>query len=191
MIYDDLDKIPMNLFMDIFQGDISKVSDENIPSVEAEEIAERLIAEYSEIVGGRSAIAEVSKQNEIYNCGLKIECMNACEYLIKAEKYESVSKILLKFGFKIPAEDKDRIRQRVSSILTASQYRIEKLKSFRPDADSQPVNKDYFTRERVMLMENFKMHIDIYKLSAKEYAYMVRKTCDDMQSVLKNIKKKK
>lgn len=190
MIYDDLDKIPMSRFIEVFMGNLTKVSDGELAEADAIAIAERLLAEYSEIVGGRSAIAEITKQNEMLNCELKIECMRVCEYLISEGKLEQVSKTLVRFGFKIPSRDKARIRQRVASILSTSQYRLEKLRDSRLEELKPAMSKDYFTRERIMLMEHFKMHIDIHKLSAKEYAYMVKKVCEETQAMLRSLKKK-
>ena len=53
------------------------------------------------------------------------------------------------------------------------------------------MDREYFTKERVSLMSYVKMHIDESTFSAKEYAYMVRRMCDDIDAMIRSTSKKK
>lgn len=44
------------------------------------------------------------------------------------------------------------------------------------------MDKNYFARERVMVMSHFGMQIRKNEISAKEYAFMVKRMCEDMKS---------
>ena len=76
MLYTDLDKIPLDTFIDVFTGDKCKLIIEGEHSEEElSEQSEKLITEYMEIIGGASFLSEMSQRNNIINLHIKIECM--------------------------------------------------------------------------------------------------------------------
>ena len=71
------------------------------------------------------------------------------------------------------------------------QLRHAKLQETFPDIGKIKMDREYFTKERVSLMSHVKMHIDENTFSAKEYAYMVRRMCDDIDAMIRSTSKKK
>lgn len=63
MLYNDLDKIPLDIFIDVFLGEKRKlIIDGNHSEEELESQASMLISEYIEIVGGASVSSEILKR---------------------------------------------------------------------------------------------------------------------------------
>lgn len=189
MYYTDLDRMPLGKFIEMFCGNLDAlVMRGNHKKDELSVCAKKLINEYLSIVGGKILLAEISRKNEIINLGIKIDCMESCGNMIKMNDWETVCDILSLFGYVVDINDKDKIRQKIGSILANCRYRRDKLSSI--DGSSQAtMDFDYFTRERVVVMGHFKMHIDKDVFSAKEYAFLVKRMCDDNDSMNRNRKR--
>lgn len=190
MIYTDLDRIPLRAFIDVFCGDIDAIckGGTHFPKEKAEN-AERLVNEYLLIIGGRSAGAQLYKKNEGFNNNLKIACMEACQGLIKDRRWEEACDILANMGYKLKPEEHVKIKQRIDSILGTIRLKIEREKAVANNQEAPKMDKDYFVRERVMVMSHFNMQIDPDRLSAKEYAFMVKRMCDDVSAINRSTKK--
>lgn len=187
MIHTDLDKISLRTFVDVFCGDINAVCDGDYTEKEKLGAAEKLINEYLSIVGGKTITAELIKRNEILNNAIKIDCMNNCKAMIKLGNWKEACEVLAVLGFNMKESEKEKIKQRVESILSAAKFRIDKLNQTK---EQQPtMDKDYFVRERVMVMSHFNLHINPDTFSAKEYGFMVKRMCDDVSSLTKSSKK--
>lgn len=178
MMYEDLENIPLSNFIEVFMGNL-KALGEDCPKGEAARIAEYMINEYVTIVGGRQLLSEISKSNELINLNIKIDCLEACKNLMKLGDWKSVCDVLSKFGYGMFPENKGGIRKKVDSVLASSRYRRDTLSQTR--RESPRMDRDYFTRERVTVMSHFKMHIDKNSYTAKEYAYLVKRMCDDIE----------
>lgn len=182
MMYTDLDRMPLRVFIDLICGDFGVVANgKSFSEKDVVDTAEMLISEYIGIVGGRGVTADIIRKNDLENSLIRISCMEACEGLLGAGKTDVVCEIIGAFGFSVPAEDKGKVAQRVRSILMNNRYRAEKAKAVMGRGDERVMDKDYFARERVYVMGHFSMHIDQDVFSAKEYAYMVKKMCDDIE----------
>lgn len=190
MLYTDLDKIPLDIFIDVFTGDKSKLIIEGKHSdEELSEQSEKLITEYVEIIGGASFLSEMSKRNNIINLHIKIECMKGVEVMIKNNDWEAATRILSDFGFKYSPSDHDNIRKKATSILSMSKYLLERANAREKPENASKMDKNYFVRERVAVMSHYGMQIRKNEISAKEYAFMVKRMCEDIKSM--NIHKKK
>src|SRR5699024_476412 len=115
--------------------------------------SERLITEYIEIIGGSSVITEISRKSNLVNLSIKIECMKAIGIMMKNNRWEDAAIMLSLFGFSYSPSDHDKIRKKVSSILSMSEYMIERINNReKPTRDNSKLDKDYFVRERVAVM---------------------------------------
>ena len=191
MLYTDLDKIPLDIFIDVFTGEKEKlVIDGEHSEDEIEQQAELLFAEYIGIVGGASLLAEISKKNNLINLYIKVECMKAIESMINNKEWEDAAHVLSEFGFKYFPSEHDKIRKKVSSILSMSLYMIERSENKEPGDSSSKMDRDYFVRERVAVMSHYGMQIRKNDISAKEYAFMVKTMCEDVKSMGKSLKRK-
>lgn len=191
MLYTDLDKIPLSIFIEVFTGNINSVVINGVHSKdEIKEASEKLIMDYVQIVGGMSALAEITKKNNILNNQTKIECMQACENLIKLGEWEDVCSILSTLGYKMFPNQRDQIKKRIQTVLSGSKYRIDRLMADQKDKQDVKIDRNYFTKERVLIMTHYSMHINPEQFSAKEYAYMVKRMCDDVASMARYNKRK-
>lgn len=75
MIYNDLSKIALSRFIDIFLGDIDKVVQGDSHSIKEKVLAaEKLCNEYLSIIGGKSAVAQIIRRNEVLNIQIRLNC---------------------------------------------------------------------------------------------------------------------
>ena len=181
MLYNDLDKIPLDIFIDVFTGDNSKLIIEGKHSnEELSEQAESLIIEYTEIIGGVSLLSEMSRKSSLIH--IKIEYMKVLEVMTANSDWDYAVKALSQLGFSYSSSEHDKIRKRISSILSMSQYMLERENAKEKPERASKMDKNYFARERVMVMSHFGMQIRKNEISAKEYAFMVKRMCEDMKS---------
>ena len=100
MLYNDLDKIPLDIFIDVFTGDNSKLIIEGKHSnEELSEQAESLIIEYTEIIGGVSLLSEMSRKSSLINLHIKIEYKKILEIMIANRECYYAVKSLTQLGF--------------------------------------------------------------------------------------------
>lgn len=192
MIYNDLDKICLSRFIDIFLGDIDKVVQGGKYSAEEKALAaEKLCNEYLSIVGGKSATSLISRRNEILKIQIRLNCLAVCEKMILSDDWSDVVEVMSTLGYKFKEDEHDKIRNRISSVSASDKYRLAKLAETSSDMGKTKMDREYFTKERVSLMSHVKMHIDESTFSAKEYAYMVRRMCDDIDAMIRSTSKKK
>lgn len=190
MLYTDLDKISLDTFIDVFTGDKSKLIIEGEHSEkELSEQSEKLITEYVEIIGGASFLSEMSQRNNLINLHIKIECMKGVEIMIKNKDWEDAAHILSEFGFSYFPSEHEKIRKKVYSILSMSKYMLERINAKEKPENNSKMDKNYFARERVMVMSHFGMQIRKNEISAKEYAFMVKRMCEDIK-IMNNRKRK-
>lgn len=183
MYYKDLDQISVGKFIEVFCGNLDAlVVNGSHRQDDLSYAAKQMINEYMSIIGGKVLLAEISRKNEIINLRIKIDCMEACLNLIKINDWKHVCDMLSAFGYTVDVNDKEKINQRISSISANCKYRYDKLTSVN-SASTAVMDRDYFTRERVMVMGHFKMHIDKDVFTAKEYAFLVKRMCDDIDSM--------
>lgn len=191
MLYTDLDKIPLDVFIEVCTGDIRKLIIEGEHSEEElSEQSEKLIAEYLEIVGGTSFLAEMSQRNNLINLHIKIEYMKIVEIMISNNDWEYAANALSRLGFTYSSSEHDKIRKKAASILSMSKYMLERANAKEKPESTSKMDKNYFVRERVAVMSHYGMHIRKNEISAKEYAYMVKKMCEDVKSMGKSLKRK-
>lgn len=192
MIYNDLGKISLSRFIDIFLGDIDKVVQKGMYSAgEKVAAAERLCNEYLSIIGGRSAVAQISRRNEVLKIQIRLNCLSICERMVSSGDWGDAVDILATLGYKFKEDEHEKIKSRITSVSASDRYRLAKLEDNNPDVGRVKMDREYFTRERVSLMSHIKMHIDENTFSAKEYAYMVRRMCDDVDAMIRSTSKRK
>ena len=190
MLYTDLDKISLDTFIDVFTGDKSKLIIEGEHSEkELSEQSEKLITEYVEIIGGASFLSEMSQRNNIINLHIKIEYMKIVEVMIANNDWAYAAEALSQLGFSYCPSEHEKIRKKASSILSMSKYMLERINAKEKPGNSSKMDKNYFARERVMVMSHFGMQIRKNEISAKEYAFMVKRMCEDIK-IMNNRKRK-
>lgn len=192
MIYNDLNKIPLQRFIDVFCGNIrALIMSGNHSDEELALVAQDMVYSYTSIVGGMQILAEIEKKNEVLNLSTKIECMSACENLMKIGMISDVCHILKKFGYSVKEDDPEKIQIKISGIIGSSRFRLDSINSHRQKTINNKVDKSSFVKERVILMQHYKMHIDPLVFTAGEYAYLVKCMCDEVNNIAsKNLYKK-
>ena len=116
--------------------------------------------------------------------------MKVLEIMIANDDWEYAVKALSQLGFSYSSSERDKIRKRVSSILSTNQYMLERENAKEKPEKVAKMDKSYFVRERVLVMAHFGMQIRKNEISAKEYAYMVKRMCEDMKSARRLFKNK-
>lgn len=80
MIYNDLNKICLSRFIDIFLGDIDKVVQGGRYSIREKALAaEKLCNEYLSIIGGKSVSAQINRKNEVLKIQIRLNCLAICQ----------------------------------------------------------------------------------------------------------------
>ena len=147
MLYNDLDKIPLDIFIDVFLGEKRKlIIDGNHSEEELESQASMLISEYIEIVGGASVSSEILKKSNLINLHIKVECMRIAELMANRGEWDEVINILRSFGYQLFPSEHEKIRKRISAIMSQSRYLIESYNSKKAEEQSSKMDKNYFAR---------------------------------------------
>lgn len=190
MLYTELDKIPLDTFIDVYLGDTNKLIIEGSHTEkELSEQAENLIIEYVSIIGGISYLSEIYKKNSLIDLHIKIEYMKVLEIMIADNDWEYASESLSKLGFSYFPSEHEKIKRRIASIISMSQYMLEKAENTEKPDNLSKMDRNYFVRERVMVMSHFGMQIQKNIISAKEYAFMVKRMCEDVKSMNRHKRK--
>lgn len=193
MIYTELDKIPLSRFIDVYLGNINRVADGGKHSKEEKKAAaEKLCSDYLSIVGGRSMLSQISRRNEVLKLQMRLACIGACRRLISAGDWEGACKVFATLGYRLRPDDRIGIKAKADSIEASDKYRLDKLVSEFRQADKRPaMDRTYFTKERVAVMSHVKMYIDSDTFSAAEYAYMVKRMCDELDAAIRASREKR
>lgn len=178
MIYKaDIDEIPLSVFIEVYTNENHQVKFD-IPT---EEAVGKVVSQYMSIVGGKQIAAEIVNANRRLNLALMLDCMTACENLMIIGKWKDVCDALLHLGYSLKAEDHDKIRQRVQTLKAKAGYDLSKEKS--EDKPKEKPTKEQFTKERVTIMKYNKMQIDPKVMTAGEYAWLVKQTCEEIEEL--------
>ena len=184
MIYKaDINELPLNVFIEVYTNENHQVKFD-LPTDEA---VRKVVTDYMNIVGGKQISAEVVNSNRKLNLILTIECMTACENLILLEKWKEVCEVLMNLGYSLKESDKDKISQRVQTLKSKAEYDLSREES--AEKPKEKPTKEAFTRERVTIMKYNKMQIDPKVITAGEYAWLVKQTCDEIDELNRKHKK--
>lgn len=183
MVYKaDINEIPLSVFIEIYTNENHGVKFD-IPTDEA---VRKLIGDYTNIVGGRQIASEVVNCNRRLNLVLVLECMVACENLMLLNNWKGVCDVLMKLGYSLKETDHDKIKMRVQALKSKTEYDLSKEKDEKP---KEKPTKEMFTRERVTIMKYNKMQIDTKTITAGEYAWLVKQTCEEIEELNRKHKK--
>lgn len=184
MIYKaDINELPLNVFIEVYTNENHGVSFD-IPTDKA---VSKVVGDYMAIVGGKQIASEIVNANRRMNLVLMVECMTACENLMLLGRWEGVCEVLLKLGYSLKEADQDKIRQRVQTLKSKAEYDLSKEKT--EDKPKERPTKESFTKERVTIMKYNKMQIDTKTITAGEYAWLVRQTCEEIEELNRKHKK--
>lgn len=178
MIYKaDINELPLNVFIEVYTNENNNV-EFDIPK---EDAVRKVVTDYMNIVGGKQMSAEIVNSNRRLNLILMSECMNACENLMLLGKWKEVCDVLLSLGYSLKASDKDKIKSRVKALKAKAEYDLSTEKKDEKKAGKP--TKEAFTKERVTVMKYNKMQIDTNKITAAEYAWLVKQTCEEIDEL--------
>lgn len=191
MMYTELDKMPLSRFIDVFLGDMDKVVIKGRYSQEEKvKASEKLCNEYLSIIGGKSVVSHINKRNEVLKIHMRMCCLESASRFIVMGEWDEVRNIMAALGYSFKSGEHDRMRTRIESVMASDKYRLAKLQELSDNSMSAKMDREYFTRERVSVMSHVKMHIDENTFSAKEYAYLVRNMCEEIDAMIRSTKKK-
>ena len=109
--------------------------------------------------------------------------MKIVEVMIANNDWEYAAEALSRLGFPYPSSEHDKIRKKAASILSMSKYMLERINAREKPESAVKMDKNYFVRERVAVMAHYGMQIRKKEISAKEYAFMVKRMCEDIKSM--------
>lgn len=186
-----MNDISLSRFIEVYLGDVSKaVKEGECSKREQREAASRLCARYLSIVGGRSLLAQISRKDEMLRTQMRLSCLEACRRLSASGDWDGVRSVMGALGYTFGEGERERMMRKVDSVEASAKYRLDKLRAAEEQQGKNAVkaDRDYFTRERVAVMAHMKMHIDPDVFTAGEYAWMVRRMCDELEAAAKRIK---
>lgn len=192
MIYNSLESIPLKRFIDVYNGNTqSLIINGNHSEIELRKAAKELIDEYTSIIGGKEVKGEVIKKIEISKRSYFIDFLKLCKEMLSAGMIDDVSEVMKNAGYKIDGNNPDLALSRINSLLASSEMSIDQLISSQSAKKPKKQDKDWFAKEFVSVMTHYKMQPNKETITAKEYAYMVRNMCDEIEAISCSMKKKK
>ena len=184
MLYTDLGKISLRRFIDIYCGDLEKTVERGKHSPEEmKEAAGRLCGAYLSIVGGKSALAEVHRRDEMLRSQMRLQVLQGCRAMMGYGDMEGVCRVMGVLGYAFKPEQEELVARRMESIRATEKFRLERMRNAMPKAPGGNTGREYFVRERVAVMSWAKMHIDPEVFTAEEYAWLVKRMCDELEYV--------
>lgn len=181
----DIYDIPLSVFVEIYTNNDKCVEFEG---GETDESREKLISDYMEIVAGKQLYAEVLGCNERMNLSMTVECMNACENMMKLGMYDEVHDTLVNIGYSCKDGDVKSMKERIYALKARAQYDLSKINTENGDSKKEIPTKRSFINEIVSIGKYNKMYINTKEWTAGEYACLVKQTCDEIEML--NRKKK-
>lgn len=184
MIYKaDINELPLNVFIEVYTNENNNIEFD----IEKDAAMKKVITDYMNIVGGKQIASEIVNMNRSLNLALMVDCMTACENLMLLNKWKEVCDVLLSLGYSLKESDKDKIKSRVKALKAKAEYDLSTER--KDDKKAEKPTKEAFTKERVTIMKYNKMQIDTHTITAAEYAYLVKQTCDEIEELNRKHKK--
>lgn len=184
MIY-ELDTIPLGRFIDVYLGDASKAVEGEYSEAEQREAAERMCDAYMSIVGGKSLASLIVRRHQALKIQMRGSCLSLCKMFVEGGDLATACAIMLNLGYRVEA-DKQKLLRKIDVVLSSDAYQLSK---FSDKKEGEPLTRDHFIRERVAVMSHLKMYIDEAVFKAKEYAYLVKQVHDEIDSMMKSVKR--
>lgn len=184
-----LESIKLADFIELFMGDASRVlSEGDCDERTKAQAAARLCQQYISIVGGKAVASEVVRRNDLLKIEMRTKVLDVARVCMAVDDWQGAADTLAAIGYKMNAEDKAGIKRRVDALVSTGKYQLERMQ--REVRDVQ-IDRSYFTRERVAVMQYAKMYVDPRQFTAAEYAYMVKAMCDAYNKLRQQTEKRK
>ena len=181
----DIYELPLSIFMEIYTNDSNTIEFDGEDKGAA---SAKIINDYIEIVGSKQLSSEILNCNERMNLAMTVECMKACENMMKLKMYDEVRDILMKIGYSCKKADVMAMNARISALKSRAQYDLDKISKEKNEEPKEKPTKWGFINEVVAIGKYNKMHINLKEWTAGSYACLVRQTCDEIDEL--NRKKK-
>lgn len=176
----DIYELPLSVFIELYVNEENKIEFEN----EDRDISRsKIINDYMEIVGSKQLSAEILNCNERMNLAMTVECMKACENMMRLKMYDIVCDILLKIGYSCKRSDISGMSSRISALKSRAQYDLDKISKDKNEEPKERPTKRVFINEVVAIGKYNKMHINLKEWTAGAYACLVRQTCDEIEEL--------
>lgn len=174
----DIYELPLSVFIDVYTNKDSRVEweDEDKDAARA-----RVINDYMEIVGGKMLEAEIMGGNERMNLMMTVECMKACENLMRLGKHVEVCGLLQTLGYSCKTDDAEGIKSRIAALKSRARYDLDKLDKEKMTEVGEKPTKRSFVNEVVAIGKYNKMHINLNEWTAGAYACLVKQTCEEIE----------
>lgn len=184
MIYNaDINDIPLNVLIEVFTNDNHNIEF----SIPTEDAVQKITHEYMNIVGGKTISAQLTNSNRVLNLMLVLECVTACENLVLIGKWKSVCEVLETLGYVLKDTEHEKIKKRVRALKMKAEYDLSKEN--KEEKPKEKPTKDAFTKERVFIMKYNKIQINPNIMTAAEYAWLVKQTCEEIDELNRKHKK--
>lgn len=178
----ELKDISLRDFIEVYNGNTECINGDEI-------LAKNLIEDYVSIVGGTGISSAIMKHNERINLNCYLNIIHACEVLISLGYFKDVCDVLKELGYSAKESDTEGIKRRVSSLKASFKLKLERLNAMKDD-EVKDKDNDYFSKEIATVCTHYKMTIDKDKLSAKEYAYIVKTMSKEIKELNNRARRK-
>lgn len=140
---------------------------------------------YCNIVGGRKMAAEIIKQSETLNLNTTLQCLTAIKNLLAMQRADLVVPIMQELGYDVAGKSVQEITAKVDNLLRMAELKRLRMETARADKEKkgkvEELTAESFVRERVAMMSYYKMQFDLDRMTAAEYAYMLKRMCDELE----------
>lgn len=173
----DIYEIPLSVFIEIYTNENNSVEFEGEDKNAA---CSRLVGDYMEIVGGKQLSSEILNCNDRINLAATIECMKACENMMRLKMYKDVCDVLSSLGYGCNESDIAGMASRINALKARAQYDLDKLGGEEKKESSGRTSKGDFINEVVAIGKYNRMHINLKEWTAGAYACLVKQTCSEI-----------
>lgn len=176
----ELDAIPMRVYISVVLGTFEGEFDCPLDVARA-----KLKFAYCNIVGGRKMVAEIIRQAEALNIKSTLQCLTAIKNLLAMQRADLVVPIMQELGYDVAGKGVQEIAAKVDNLLRMAELKRLRMETAGAEKESkskaEELTAETFVRERVAMMSYYKMQFDLDRMTAAEYAYMLKRMCDELE----------
>lgn len=176
----ELDAIPMRVYISVVLGTFDGEFDCPLDVARA-----KLKFAYCNIIGGRKMSAEILKQADLINLNSTFQCLTAIKNLLSMQRDDLVVPIMHQLGYDVNGKSVQDISAKVDNLLRMAELKRMRMEIARAEKEkkgkTEELTAETFVRERVAMMSYYKMQFDLDRMTAAEYAYMLKRMCDELE----------
>lgn len=186
-----LEQLTIAQFIDLACGDLNVLRDKReLPDTsKLARVMRDIVMEYETIANEPGVRTYISSSEDLAKSRMSLTIFTICDTLCKLMRFADVRSILNEYGLNAGSMDDERLVAEVQSRISRTKREISELEEEGSKEEEVADIRRNFDEQTAAMMSHFKFQIDIRKLRATEYAFLVARFSRDVKAMMKASKK--